>query len=83
MKDHFICPNCGAEVPSGALACRECGSDDETGWSEIDYIGGLDLPDDEPLDHELQPSTTGAVKQMLVTLVVLLLVLAFVLPIFI
>lgn len=34
MSDYFVCPNCGAEVPWGALACPECGSDEETGWSE-------------------------------------------------
>lgn len=32
--DFFVCPHCGADVPAGATACRECGSDDETGWSE-------------------------------------------------
>ncbi|OUU23152.1 MAG: hypothetical protein CBC13_06030 [Planctomycetia bacterium TMED53] len=34
------CPHCGAEVAEGRLACRECGSDFDTGWgdpSEIDY----------------------------------------------
>ena len=33
-RDFFVCPHCGAEVPQGAISCRECGSDDETGWSE-------------------------------------------------
>lgn len=42
-----ICPNCGAEVPPNAKACPECGSDEETGWSEEAYAGGLDLPDDK------------------------------------
>lgn len=32
--EYFDCPHCGAPVPVGAAACRECGSDDETGWSE-------------------------------------------------
>ena len=32
--EYFTCPHCGADVPVGALACRECGSDAETGWSE-------------------------------------------------
>ena len=34
------CPHCGAEVAEGRLACRECGSDIETGWgdpAELDY----------------------------------------------
>lgn len=42
-----ICPHCGAEVPRGARACPECGSDEQTGWSEETNTGGLDLPDDE------------------------------------
>ena len=41
-----ICPNCGAEVPRGAKACPECGSDEKTGWSEDARYGGLDLPEE-------------------------------------
>jgi len=41
-----ICPNCGAEVPRKALACPECGADEQTGWSEEAYAQRLDLPDD-------------------------------------
>jgi hypothetical protein len=33
-RDYFVCPHCGAEVPSGARACPECGSDERTGWSQ-------------------------------------------------
>ena len=43
----FECPHCGAEVKVTAVACRECGSDVETGWQsdeEIDYKS-LDIPD--------------------------------------
>ena len=43
----MTCPNCGADVPPNAKACPECGSCEETGWSEAAEIGGLDLPDDE------------------------------------
>ena len=42
------CPHCGADVAEGRLACRECGSDIETGWGdphEIDYQS-VDLGDD-------------------------------------
>ena len=42
-----ICPNCGAEVPRRAKACPECGSDEQTGWSEEAHSQSLDLPDDE------------------------------------
>ena len=40
------CPHCGAEVPAGARACPECGSDEQTGWSEAAQTEGLNLPDD-------------------------------------
>ena len=40
-----VCPNCGAEVPPNARACPECGSDEQTGWSEQAAADGLDLPD--------------------------------------
>jgi len=41
-----ICPDCGAAVPRNAKACPECGSDEQTGWSEESRADGLDLPDD-------------------------------------
>jgi hypothetical protein len=34
-------------VPDDARACPECGSDEETGWSERAQAQRLDLPDDE------------------------------------
>ena len=42
----FECPHCGAEVRAGAKACRECGSDAETGWQDEEEIAyqSLDLP---------------------------------------
>ncbi len=43
----FVCPNCGAEVPANAKACPECGSDEQTGWSEQAQSSGLDLPDEQ------------------------------------
>jgi hypothetical protein len=49
VSDYFICPHCGAEVDYDAPACPECGSDDETGWSEETAYDGLYLDDDEPL----------------------------------
>jgi hypothetical protein len=42
-----ICPNCGALIPPNARACPECGSCEETGWSERAYAQGLELPDEE------------------------------------
>ena len=49
MSDYFICPHCGAKVDYDAPACPECGSDDETGWSEETAYDGLYLDEDEPL----------------------------------
>jgi uncharacterized membrane protein YvbJ len=46
-----VCPNCGAEIPSGAKACPECGSDERTGWSEEARYDHLGLPD-EDFDHD-------------------------------
>ena len=34
-------------IPSGALACPECGADHNSGWREnADAYDGVDLPDD-------------------------------------
>jgi uncharacterized membrane protein YvbJ len=51
MKKPQVCPNCGADVPSGAKVCPECGSDEETGWSEEAHADGLDLPE-ENFDYD-------------------------------
>jgi hypothetical protein len=40
------CPVCGEEVPTGALACPECGADERSGWRENE-VDGVDLPDDQ------------------------------------
>ncbi len=45
------CPNCGAEVPPKAKVCPECGSDEQTGWSEAARTDGLDLPN-EHFDYD-------------------------------
>jgi hypothetical protein len=42
-----VCPNCGAEVPPKAKSCPECGSDEQTGWSEKAHADNLGLPDEE------------------------------------
>ena len=46
-----ICPNCGAEVPPDARVCPECGSDENTGWSEDADRERLGLPS-ENFDYE-------------------------------
>ena len=35
-RDTFPCPVCGADVPEGALSCKGCGADEETGWGAED-----------------------------------------------
>jgi hypothetical protein len=45
MPPSFICPHCGAEISAKASACPECGSDEETGWSEDAHGSGVALPD--------------------------------------
>jgi len=40
----FPCPHCGATVAVGALACAECGSDAQSGWSEDAEAWAGDLP---------------------------------------
>ena len=32
------CPNCGTAVPAQAVACPECGADEDTGWSDDAYV---------------------------------------------
>lgn len=44
QRETFECPNCGAEVPSGARSCPECGSDERTGWSREAAEEAPDLP---------------------------------------
>jgi uncharacterized membrane protein YvbJ len=46
-----FCPACGAEVPHGAKACPECGSDENTGWSEKARYEDLGIPTDESFDY--------------------------------
>jgi len=54
MVDTFACPICGDEVRVGTPSCLNCGSDDESGWSEDTLYDGLDLPEssDEYIQFE-------------------------------
>ena len=70
-EDFFVCPHCGADVPMSAAACRECGSDNETGWSEdaqvweagipAGYGGDDDFDYDEFIERDL-PRSRGTVQ---------------------
>ncbi len=51
MNAPEYCPHCGAEVPDSARACPECGSDEQTGWSDRAHAARLGLPDDA-FDYE-------------------------------
>lgn len=52
MSAPELCPACGAEVPRGARACPECGSDETTGWSERAQYDNLGIPDEESFSYE-------------------------------
>ena len=46
------CPNCGAEVPPDAVACPECGADDETGWNDRAQTQRLGISDPDDFSAE-------------------------------
>ena len=75
MSDYFICPNCDAEVPVNALACPECGSDEQTGWSEDTLYDGMDIPAFETFDKG--PSTSMFQNKYFLYIVGIITVLAF------
>ncbi len=56
QREFFSCPHCGADVPVGAPACKECGSDAETGWSEDPDVWEADIPagygDEDDFDYD-------------------------------
>jgi hypothetical protein len=66
VEKYFSCPHCGAQVPSSAAACPECGSDNETGWSEAAAYDDMLLYDDEPV---AEPSGRAAWPPYLIVLV--------------
>ena len=45
-----FCDHCGADIPSNAAACPECGADEHSGWGHHEHQG-LDLPD-EGFDYD-------------------------------
>jgi hypothetical protein len=74
-EDSFVCPHCGADVPVSAAACRECGSDNETGWSEdahvweagipAGYADADDFDDDEFIERELPDHVETSARRRL------------------
>ncbi len=80
----FPCPLCGEPVGQGALGCRSCGSDSETGWSglaeEMTADLGTPLADfdyDEYLDREFSGGSLVS-KHGRRRLVLVLVLLAFI-----
>jgi hypothetical protein len=81
------CPNCGADIPQSARVCPECGSCEETGWSEDTYLDGVSLPEEEFDYDEYVRKEFGENKPQVVPkglhwfwwLVAILVVLAFIL----
>ena len=75
MNHSFECPNCGAEVKAGKKVCRECGSDDTTGWmspEEIDYQS-IDIPDGYgPADEAVSNSTPKWVSNVAILLLIVM-----------
>jgi hypothetical protein len=55
-RETFVCPHCGADVAVGAASCRECGSDDETGWSQDADVWEAGIPagygSDDDFDYD-------------------------------
>jgi len=52
-SSRFICPVCGGEVPEKARACPNCGSDEQTGWSNQTHLDGVELPGiDDEFDYD-------------------------------
>jgi hypothetical protein len=41
----FSCPVCGADVLRKAKSCPDCGACEKSGWSEDQYLDGINLPD--------------------------------------
>lgn len=54
MGDWVVCPHCGEKISRDAKACRHCGSDDRTGWSEATYLDGADLPEEDDYAEGLE-----------------------------
>ncbi|WP_156815625.1 zinc ribbon domain-containing protein [Pseudanabaena sp. PCC 6802] len=74
MAEYFSCPICGADVPIKARACPECGSDEQTGWSEAAKYAHLLPYTGEP---ELTQSSTPVWQRYVIFAIAVLLTLAF------
>ena len=66
----FSCPVCGADLPRKAKACPECGACEKSGWSDDQYLDGIDLPDDP---GERPPPSRGASRHWQIVAAIVLL----------
>jgi uncharacterized membrane protein YvbJ len=62
MTEMVPCPFCGEQINKNAKACRYCGSDEETGWSDNEYSDSLG-PDDGFDYDELAEQEFGEVDK--------------------
>jgi hypothetical protein len=88
-REYFHCPHCGASVPVGAKVCRECGSDEETGWSasaeglasDEGYDADEDFDYDEYLAREFPDQAEHPFKLglggIIIRIIILLVIAAF------
>jgi uncharacterized membrane protein YvbJ len=79
----FECPNCGAEVAANARACRECGSDANTGWKdgdELDYQS-VEIPDGYGGEFDAKPARSALLSPRAVAIVALIVAVAFILAV--
>lgn len=79
MPSH--CPNCGSDLPRNAVACPECGADDETGWkdeTDTESIGipGDDFDYDEFVENEFGPEKPNQKPWVILTAAILLIAIA-------
>lgn len=57
-----VCPYCGETIAYTAAACPECGSDEQTGWSQNTYLDGIDVG--EEIDYkEIKENEFGTSKK--------------------
>ena len=80
-EEFFPCPHCGADVSVSAKFCRDCGADEESGWSDQvdgdygDDDSGDDFDYDEFVRREFPDQAQPAPKNLGLILVVILLCL--------
>lgn len=75
-KEYWSCPHCGAELKVGAKVCHNCGSDEDTGWSDMTYLDGADWVHEEwqsePEPKERKISVGTVVLIVLIVVAVIL-----------